>query len=443
MKLNKKEFFELAKQAGFEAADLNIVKGHSLSVSVYHGEVDSLTQNETSVLNARGILNGKFGSVTTEVIDKNTPEYLVESIKKTASTIESDNPSIIFKGSKKYHKKNLYNKDLLGRPVQEKIDLILDIEKRLYAYDKRISDVVGVEYSESGDEFELSNSYGLALKQKGAYYYLSAQVSAKNGEEIRTGGDFFVSNKLEEFDIDKFVEKVAKDALDKLGSTQCESKNYPVVLHKNVSAILTSFYLGNADAEEIQKRSSMFMDKLGQQVASKKFTVIENPLLPNINYRYFDDEGVATNKKFLINKGILSTYLYTLETAQKDGVEPTGNGYRGAGKAKASTVNAIVKPGKKSLDEIFSEIKEGVYITSVEGLHAGMNPKSGNFSLQAEGFMIRDGKKAEPLALITVAGNLRDLFMNVKEVGNDSELDLRSGVISPSIRIKSLAVSGK
>lgn len=443
MRLNEKKFFELAKANGFEAADLSYSHSVSTSLSIFHGEIDSFTEHETISLNARGIINGKFGAVSTEQIDKNTPQFLVDSIKTTAKLIEKNEQGIIFKGSEKYHKKNLFNKDLLGKPVQEKIDIMLEIEKRLYAYDKRINDVVGVSYAESGDEFELSNSYGLNLKQKSAYYYFSAQVSAKQGEEVRTGGDVFVSNKLEEFEIDKFIEKVAKDALEKLGSVQCETKNYPVVLAKNVAAILTNFYIGSADAEEIQKHSSLFVDKLGQKVASKRFTVIENPLLPNINYRYFDDEGVATTKKFLINKGILSTYLYTLETAQKDGVEPTGNGYRGAGKAKAGTVNAIVKPGKKSLEQLFEDIKEGVYITSIEGLHAGMNAKSGNFSLQAEGFMIRDGKKAEPLALITVAGNLVELFMNVKEVGSDSELDLGSGVTSPSIKIKKLAISGK
>ena len=443
MKFNKKKFYELASLNGIEASDLNFSKGHSLSVSIYHGEVDSLTQNETAVLNARGIVDGKFGGVTTEIIDKNTPEYLVNTIKKTARAIESDNPSIIFKGSEKYHKKNLYNKDLLGKPVQEKIDLLLEIEKRLYAYDKRIADVVGVSYTEGGDEFELSNSYGLNLKQKSANFYISAYVSVKQGEETRTGGDFFVGDKFEDFKIDEFVEKTAKDALDKLGSVQCKSKKYPIVLNNKMTAVLTAFYLGSADAEEIQKQSSLFVGKLNQPVASKKFTVIENPLLPNVNFRYFDDEGVATNKKFLIKKGVLQTYLYTLETAQKDGVEPTGNGYRGAGKAKASFVNAIVKPGKKSEEELFASIKEGVYITSLEGLHAGMNPKSGNFSLQAEGFMIRDGKKAEPLALITLAGNLVELFMSVKEVANNSELDLRSGVTSPSMRIGKLAVSGK
>ena len=172
-------------------------------------------------------------------------------------------------------------------------------------------------------------------------------------------------------------------------------------------------------------------------------TVIENPLLPNINYRYFDDEGVATSKKFLIKKGVLETYLYTLETAMKDGVEPTGNGYRGGGKAHSGMVNVIVKPGRKTEAEVLSMIKEGIYISELEGLHAGLNAQSGNFSLQAAGFMIRDGKLAEPLSLITVAGNLVDLFMGIKEIANNSDFDVFTGVTCPSILIKKLSVSGK
>ncbi len=443
MKLNEKKFFELAKENGFEAADLNYNQSHSLSIEVFHGEVSSFSQNDGAVLSARGIINGKFGGVVTEIIDKNTPEYLINGIKKTASVIQSDNPSIIFKGSKKYHKKNLYNKDLLGKPTKEKIELLLEIEKKLFAYDKRIVEVAAVGYSETGSFNQLSNSYGLKLKQQSCYYDFYAEVTAKEGDEIRTGYSVFASDKFDEFDIDKFVEKVAKDALNKLGSKQCASKKYPVVLNPKSASLLTMYYLQSADAEEVQKHSSLFVDKLHKQVASKKFSVIENPLLENIMFRYFDDEGVATSKKFIIKKGVLETYLYTLETAQKDNVEPTGNGYRGSGRAHADIVNAIIKPGKKSEEQLFSEIKEGVYITNLEGLHAGMNAKSGNFSLQSEGFMIRDGKLAEPLSLITLAGNLTDLFMNVKDVANNSEFNLSSGITSPSIRIKKLAVSGK
>ncbi|HOC80263.1 MAG TPA: metallopeptidase TldD-related protein, partial [Bacilli bacterium] len=182
--------------------------------------------------------------------------------------------------------------------------------------------------------------------------------------------------------------------------------------------------------------------KLNQQVASKKITILEQPLLKNCFFRYFDDEGVATQNKKIVEKGVLKTYLHNLETAQREGTTTTGNGYRGGSKIGVGFVNPSIKPGRKSEADLLAKIKTGVYISSVTGLHAGLNPQSGNFSLQAEGFMIRDGKLAEPLSLITVAGNLLDLFMNVREVANNAELQL-SGISAPSLLIKSLAVSGK
>lgn len=443
MRLNDKKFFELAKSNKFEAADLYLHRSYSLSVSVFHKEVNSFTQSDSYKVIARGILNGKFGTVTTELIDKDTPEFLINSIKETATIIENDDPSIIFKGSEKYHRKNIFDKEIVGKPVKEKIDLLLEIERRLLAYDKRINEVAGVVYEEGIGEEQLSNSYGLKLKSKAASYVISAEVTAKEGEDIRTGYKVFASVKSGEFDIDKFIKDVAEDALKKLGSVQCKSKKYPVVFDPSSTAALLNSYLSNIDAEEVQKKSSLLIDKLHKQIASKKLTVFENPLLPNIYFRYFDDEGVATNKKYLIKKGELESYLYTLETASKDGVEPTGNGYRGGGKTHAGMVNVIVKPGRKSEAEVLSKIKEGVYINELNGLHAGMNAQSGNFSLQAAGFMIRDGKLAEPLSLITVAGNLVDVFMNIKDIANNSEFQLFSGVTTPSIAIKKLAISGK
>lgn len=131
MRLNEKKFFELAKQNGFEAADLVYSHSVSTSVSIFHNEINSFTEHETISLNARGIVNGKFGAVTTEQIDKNTPQFLVDSIKETARIIEKDEKGIIFKGSKKYHKKNLFNKAVEEMNVSDAIKTCLEIEKKL------------------------------------------------------------------------------------------------------------------------------------------------------------------------------------------------------------------------------------------------------------------------------------------------------------------------
>ena len=442
MKLNEKKFFALAKEEGIEAADLTSNESNSLSVSVYHGEVDSLTNNSSYELVARGIYKGKMGSISVDNVDKKSPEFLVKEIKRGASLIENEDPVFIFKGSEKYHKKNVSKNVDFAENVQEKVRILLEIEKKLLAYDKRINEVVTVGFESDSHSYKKTNSYGLKLSQKKNSYAYFSEVTAKDGEEIRTGFSVFASLDENEFSIDEFVEKVAKDALQKLGSTQCASKKYPVVFNPECVANLVSFLISSLDAEEVQKHTSLLEGKLNQQVLSKKFTVIENPLEKNLFFRYFDDEGVATNKKYLIKKGVISTYLYTLQTAAKDGVQPTGNGF-GASKAKANVGYVEVKGGKKTEDEMLSTINEGVYITELSGLHSGMNAQSGNFSLQCAGFMIRDGKKAEPLALITVAGNLLNVFENIKCVANNNKLVISNQMSCPSIYVGKLPISGK
>ena len=443
MKLNENKFFALAKENGFESADLASHESNSLSISIFHGEIDSFTNNNSYELVARGIYKGKMGSISVDYVDKNSPEFLVKEIKRAASVTESDDPVFIFKGSEKYHKKNVGKNTDFSENIQEKVGILLEIEKKLLAFDKRINEVVTVGFESSSRAFKKTNSYGLKLSQKKNSYTYFAEVTAKDGEEIRTGYDVFASFDENEFNIDTFVEKVAKDALDKLGSIQCKSKKYPVVLNPDCVATLVNFLIGWLDAEEIQKHTSLLEGKLGQQVFSKKLTVIENPLEKNLFFRYFDDEGVATNKKYLFKNGVVSTYLYTLQTAAKDKAEPTGNGYGSGAKAKADVGYVIVKGGKKSEEEMLSTIKEGVYITELSGLHSGMNPHSGNFSLQCAGFMIRDGKKAEPLSLITVADNLVNVFKNIKCIANNNKLVLSNQMSCPSIFVGKLPISGK
>ena len=443
MKLNEKKFFELAKEAGFESADIAVHEAKSLSISVFRGEIDSFKNNNSFTLVARGIYKGKMGSVAVDNVNKNTPEYLVKEIKRAASIIENEDPVFMFKGSEKYHKRKVGSNIDFSENIREKVGILLEIEKKLLAYDKRINEVVTVGFDATSGLFKKTNSFGLKLSQNKTNYSYFAEVTAKDGDEVRTGFDVFASIDENEFDIDKFVESVAKDALSKLGSVQCKTKKYPVVLNQDCVATLLSFLISSLNAEDVQKHTSLLEGKLGEQVFSKKLTVIENPLEKNLFYRYFDDEGVATNKKYIFNKGVVSTYLYTLQTAAKDKVEPTGNGYGSGTKASAEVGYVVVKPGKKSEEELISTIKEGVYLTELTGLHSGVNPHSGNFSVQCAGFMIRDGKKAEPLALITVADNLINVFKNIKGIANNSKLVIFNQMTCPSIYVGKLAISGK
>jgi len=146
---------------------------------------------------------------------------------------------------------------------------------------------------------------------------------------------------------------------------------------------------------------------------------------------------VATAYKELVSNGVLKTYLHNLVTAKKDGVKSTGNGFGGS----VSSVNLKMEAGKSTLDEIIASCERGIYITNVQGAHAGVNPVSGDFSLQASGYVIENGKKVKPVALITVAGNFLDMLKDIEMVGNDLKMSYY-GVTCPSIKVKSMPVSG-
>ena len=433
-------YFSKAKEAGIDELELSISTDYSLSFDWFRGELESYTTSNLTSLSARGTVNGKTGYVNSEKIDRSTVDYVITQIIENAKVNNSSDETIIFKGSEHYTKKNVYNPKLPKVPTEEKIAILREMELKIKDIDSRIGDVE-CSYSEGSEEDILMNSYGLNLKSKANYFVISVSVVA-TGEDgaTKTGYKVFIGSDLSEFDLDKFAKEAADETISQLNGGPCMSKKYKAVLSSDVVASLLNPFLSNAIADEVQKNTSLFKGKLHTLVASKKITVEERPLDKNPFFRYFDDEGVATFNKKIIDKGVLTTYLYNLATAKKDGVESTGNGYRGAGKVGTSLVNIVLKPGRKSEQDLFEKIGDGIYITEVAGLHSGMNPHSGNFSLQAQGYLIENGKRAKPVCLITIAGNLFDVFKNVKEVASNSTR--HGNIVSCSLYIKNIAVSG-
>ena len=436
------KFFALAKEAGLEQVELSVSEARHLNISLFHGEVEEYKDNNGYSITARGILNGKCGAATCDVWNKDKAAWLVKEMVASAKVIENDDPIFIFKGSEKYHKVNTFNKALEEVTIEQKMEKLYALEKALKGIDPRIIEIAGTEYSQTTEKVTLINTNGLNLVQKSNYFTFVAQCVAKEGEQTKSGYDFFFDNDFSKFNPEEFAKKVVKLTVDQLGGEACATNKYKAVLHPDVVTSLLKAYIGHANAEEVQKHSSLFIGKIGQKLASSKVTIEDKPLAKNVFSRWFDDEGVATYNKAIIKNGVLQTYLYNLTTAAKDGVESTGNGYGEGAKKDIDSTFLSLKPGKKSLDELFEKVQDGVYITDVSGLHAGLNKQSGNFSLQSTGFMIENGKRGKPLDLITVSGNLLEIFKDVVEVGNDVTIS-PAGVSAESVMIKKIAVSGK
>lgn len=440
MKYDK--FFELAKERGIEECDLAIGEEESLSFSIFHGEIDEYTANNSLGIIARGIINGKFGTATSDYYDNEIAEKLVNDIVNNARVIENDDPSIIFEGSSKYKRINLFNKELGNVPTETKIADAKAIEEKIRAYDKRIVEVGAVEYQEEVSKRTIINSKGLKLTSKSNSFVMFAYAVASDGKVTKNGIGYQLDNDYSKLNIDKIVKEAAEDALNKLGGLPAKTKTYRAVLDPDVVRPLLDVLVSYASSEDVQKHSSLFEGKLDKQVASKHLTVEDRPLDKTLFASSFDDEGVATKNLTIIKNGVLKTYLYDLRTAKKDGVESTGNGYRAGAAIGITPTHLVLKKGRLTQEQLFAKVKNGVYITSVTGLHAGLNARSGNFSLQAEGFEIKDGKIDHPFDIITISGNILELFNDIVAVGNDAKPSF-SSTLTPSILIKKIKVSGQ
>ncbi|MFZ9781903.1 MAG: PmbA/TldA family metallopeptidase, partial [Bacilli bacterium] len=199
------QYFALAKEKGVEVLELYYSRAKSLSFKLYNAAIEGYKLSEDISLYARGIYNGKIGYASTEKITKDTPAFLINEIITNAGTVTKEEIAIIFKGSEKYKKKNVFNPAIAELSIDVKKQNLFEIERKLKAADPRIAQVNACSYQERESEAMLLNSYGLKLKRKSNYYYYYAGVLAIQGDERKSEGDVHFSNDLSTFNVDTFV----------------------------------------------------------------------------------------------------------------------------------------------------------------------------------------------------------------------------------------------
>jgi PmbA protein len=299
--------------------------------------------------------------------------------------------------------------------------------------------MVQVFYGDGSNHVRIKNSKGLNLEKLVNDGMMGAQVVANDGKDQRSAFEYTRSNDYSDFNLESIATLAAKKAVALLGATPCESGEYEILLTKEASSSLLAPHVSMFSAESVQKNVSLLKGKVGETVGSTKISIVDDPFMKkSVRSGSFDDEGVATTYKELVKDGVLTGFMHNLKTAKKDDVKSTGNGFIGRGIAPT---NLYIKPGEFKYDDAVKSMKKGIIITDLAGTHSGANPISGDFSLQASGFLVENGKIGRPVALITVAGNYLDLLKDVTQVCDD--LKFNFGYIgSPSLLIKSLMVSG-
>jgi PmbA protein len=436
--MNIDTLFARAKEKGLSDVQVFLSDTNHLSIEIFDGELDTYEISDVSTMVVKGLYKNKMGTYRTEVLDDSMIDEIVDKVLANAKAIDSDDESEIYPGDDHYEKlDDLFNRALPATDPKKKIDMVKKLDKRIHAEDDKVS-VAEAQYTETTRSVMLQNTKGLKLHNKVNSAMLMGEAIVKDDKDQRTSFDVLISNDLDDFDIDDFASSIVEKGIEQLGSKPIDSGEYEIVYEPDAFATLLAAFQGVFSAEAVQKGYSLLKGKLGETIGSEHVTLVDDPFMKKSSRsRSFDDEGVATKFKRLIDAGTLNTYLHNLQTAKKDNVTSTGNGFGGS----VAPVNLKLMPGNDDKDTLVTSVKKGLLVTSVQGAHAGANPVSGDFSLQATGFLLEDGKKVQPVALVTVAGNFIDMLKDVTQVANDSKTGY-FGITNPSVKIKSMRVSG-
>ncbi len=440
--------FEKGAAKGFEAQEIYYMRNKNTEISVYNGEIDKYNLSEDGGLSYRGMFNGKLGYAYTEILDESALDMLVDEAFENAVVLELEDEVFLHDGQGEYHSIDNFNPSLANVPIEEKIAFMLKLEEELKQFDSRVKNVSNNSYDEVESFRWIKNTKGLDVQDTTNYCLAYAMPVVEDAQDTRTGLGYDISNDFYNLSMDSIVKDAAKEALSMLGAKSTKSRVCPVIIKNETFAQLFSAYMGIFSAERVQKNLSAMAGKIGESIASPALTLMDDPHLPlGLASSSFDAEGVATQKKAIIDKGVLKTYFHNLKTSNKDGVASTGNASKGSYKGTVGIApsNLIVTPGELSLEEMASSINDGVYVVSLQGLHAGIDTISGDFSLQCHGYMIESGKISRPVSQITVAGNYFEMLKDIDMFANDFRFSILSSDYtgSASVKIKALTVSGE
>ena len=266
-------------------------------------------------------------------------------------------------------------------------------------------------------------STGIAVAGRSTFCHLSVQALAEEGGETKTGYGVSVGREPADVDLAEAADDAADRATRLLGAVQPASGTVTLVLEPRMAATLLGVVAGTLNGEAVLKGRSPFAGRVGEQIASPLITLVDDPTDPeSLGADRHDGEGLATRRIPLIEAGVLQGFLHNSITGRRAGVPSTASAVRGFRSTPAVGAQALaVAPGSGTLDDLIAGLDHGVLVQSMTGLHSGVNPVSGDFSVGVEGLMLRHGGRAEPIREATVASTLQRLLLDVSAVGGERE----------------------
>lgn len=436
-------------ESGLAAAgtgDLMYSRSRSLQIKAFRGEIASFTESANTWVAARVFSNGRLGTAFSEKVDGDSIREAVARAGENATFADEDPGNRLFERAETGDHDGRRG-SLETRSTDEKKAMTLAAETAARGTDSRIVNVPYCYYYESDGEQAIANTAGLAKSGLAGSCGCFISVMAREGEETQTGSEFAVAATPDELDMEAAARIAATRALAKLGAREIDSGSYRVVF-ENISAseLLGAFVASPVSpfyGENIQKGRSMLAGMLGERIGSELFTIADDPLR-GLNPVFFDGDGVDATPLTLVNEGTFDSVVHTVySAAREEGAATTGHASRSEGGVSTGLHHPYLENGSGSLDTLLETMGTGLLVTEMAGLHAGLNPVTGDFSLSAKGFLVESGKRSYPVTNIVVAGNFFELATGLTAKAGDIRVDTRGGFDAPSILIEKLSVSGR
>jgi PmbA protein len=443
------ELAELAAKVAAEArADEQVEafagSSTSTSVKVHGGEVESLTQATTAGIGVRVVHGGRQGFAYAGSLDPAViAEVLAEARDNAAYAQPEDWVGLAEPDGVAAPDVELWRDALAAMPAERKVDLALGLERAVRARDPRITGVRVAQWADGSGVGAVVTSTGISVTGRSTVCHLSVQALASDGDETTTGYGVSVGREPDDVDLDEAADDAAERSTRMLGAGQPPSGTVTLVLEPRMAATLLGVVAGTLNGESVLKGTSPFADRVGEQIASPLLTLVDDPTDPrSLGADSHDGEGLATRRISLIEAGVLQGFLHNTTTGRRAGVPSTASAVRGYRSTPGVGAQALqAAPGTGSLDDLVAGVDHGVLVQSMSGLHSGVNPVSGDFSVGVEGLMVRDGARAEPVREATVASTLQRLLLDVAAVGGGIEWT-PGGTGSVALVIPGVTLSG-
>jgi PmbA protein len=437
---------EAALGAGAGEAEAYASRDSGREVRVHGGEVESLTAATQSGIGVRAWIGTRVGYAYGTDLSEPGVAAIAARAAEAARVADEDEFAAPPQPAEIEALAGLGDPSIEAWPTADVAALALAVERTALAADERIAGVEQAVYADSAERVAIASSTGVAgeYESSSCFAYLQALAAGDGGRE--TGLGFGLARGPAGLDPEAIGAEGAARATAMIGATKPPSRSCPVVLDPTVAASFAGLIGGALGANAVQRGRSPFAGRLDEELASTALGLYDDGRDPEGPASApFDGEGLPRRRTALIEGGRLRAYLYDTYTARREGGESTGSaarqGYRSLPSVSAS--NLVVAPGSLSFAELLAEAGEAVFVTDVAGLHSGVNPVTGVFSVGASGRAIRAGELAEPLREFTIAGDLISMLGAVRGAGEEARwVPFGGSVSTPPLLIGELSVSG-